>query len=104
MGAVRRAGMRPATDRVVVMTSGRVVLAATPIGNPADASDRLRQVLATADIVAARTWRPARVRPVTHDPHSLHSSHVHSSDRPTRAPKGGSCHRPQHRPPPARRR
>ena len=37
------------------------------------------------DIVAARTWRPARVRPVTHDPHSLHSSHVHSSDRPTRA-------------------
>ncbi|MBB0991573.1 16S rRNA (cytidine(1402)-2'-O)-methyltransferase, partial [Dietzia sp. SLG510A3-30A2] len=33
------------------MTSGRVVLAATPIGNPADASDRLRQVLATADIV-----------------------------------------------------
>lgn len=42
------------------------------------------------DIVAARTWRPARVRPVTHEPHSLHSSHMHSShmhssDRPTRA-------------------
>lgn len=27
------------------------------------------------DIAAVRTWRPARVRPVTHDPHSLHSSH-----------------------------
>ena len=60
MGAVRRAGMRPATDRVVVMTSGRVVLAATPIGNPADASDRLRQVLATADIVAAEDTRRLR--------------------------------------------
>ena len=60
MGTVRRAGMRPATDRVVVMMSGRVVLAATPIGNPADASDRLRQVLATADIVAAEDTRRLR--------------------------------------------
>src|SRR5699024_6233174 len=42
------------------MTSGRVVLAATPIGNPADASDRLRQVLATADIVAAEDTRRLR--------------------------------------------
>ena len=39
------------------MTSGRVVLAATPIGNPGDASDRLRDVLATADIVAAAVPR-----------------------------------------------
>ena len=42
------------------MTSGRVVLAATPIGNPGDASDRLRQVLETADIVAAEDTRRVR--------------------------------------------
>lgn len=42
------------------MTSGRVVLAATPIGNPGDASDRLRQVLETADIVAAEDTRRLR--------------------------------------------
>ena len=42
------------------MTSGRVVLAATPIGNPGDASDRLRDVLATADIVAAEDTRRLR--------------------------------------------
>ena len=42
------------------MTSGRVVLAATPIGNPGDASDRLRQVLATADVVAAEDTRRLR--------------------------------------------
>lgn len=39
------------------MTSGRVVLAATPIGHPGDASDRLRSLLATADIVAAEDTR-----------------------------------------------
>ena len=42
------------------MTSGRVVLAATPIGNPGDASARLRDVLATADIVAAEDTRRLR--------------------------------------------
>lgn len=42
------------------MTSGRVVLAATPIGNPGDASDRLRRVLATADVVAAEDTRRLR--------------------------------------------
>lgn len=42
------------------MTSGRVVLAATPIGNPGDASDRLREVLATADVVAAEDTRHLR--------------------------------------------
>src|SRR5665648_1064629 len=42
------------------MGSGRVVLAATPIGNTEDASDRLRTLLATADVVAAEdTRRPA---------------------------------------------
>ena len=39
------------------MTEGRVVLAATPIGNAADASPRLRDALATADVVAAEDTR-----------------------------------------------
>lgn len=42
------------------MTSGQVVLAATPIGNAGDASDRLRQVLKTADVVAAEDTRRLR--------------------------------------------
>ncbi|WP_084105937.1 16S rRNA (cytidine(1402)-2'-O)-methyltransferase [Demequina sp. NBRC 110056] len=40
--------------------TGRIVLAATPIGNAADASDRLREALATADVVAAEDTRRAR--------------------------------------------
>ena len=47
-------------DKVDRMTSGRVVLAATPIGNPGDASDRLRQILTTADVVAAEDTRRLR--------------------------------------------
>ena len=39
------------------MTDGQVVLAATPIGNPGDASERLRAALATADVVAAEDTR-----------------------------------------------
>lgn len=39
---------------------GRIVLAATPLGNPGDASDRLREALATADIIAAEDTRRAR--------------------------------------------
>jgi len=39
------------------MGSGRVVLAATPIGNTEDASARLRTLLATADVVAAEDTR-----------------------------------------------
>lgn len=38
---------------------GQIVLAATPIGNLADASQRLRDLLATADIVAAEDTRRA---------------------------------------------
>lgn len=38
-------------------TSGRLVLGATPIGNPADASARLIKLLHTADIVAAEDTR-----------------------------------------------
>ncbi|QMW67098.1 16S rRNA (cytidine(1402)-2'-O)-methyltransferase [Mumia sp. ZJ1417] len=37
-----------------------LILAATPIGNPADASSRLRDLLATADVVAAEDTRRLR--------------------------------------------
>lgn len=43
-----------------VDASGRIVLAATPLGNPADASARLASALATADIVAAEDTRRTR--------------------------------------------
>jgi 16S rRNA (cytidine1402-2'-O)-methyltransferase len=39
---------------------GRVVLAATPLGNPADASSRLVEALASADVVAAEDTRRVR--------------------------------------------
>ncbi|MCR6688052.1 16S rRNA (cytidine(1402)-2'-O)-methyltransferase [Cellulomonas sp.] len=39
---------------------GRLVLAATPIGNVEDASARLRELLATADVVAAEDTRRLR--------------------------------------------
>jgi len=42
------------------MASGGIVLAATPIGNPADASTRLLELLATAPIVAAEDTRRLR--------------------------------------------
>ena len=38
-------------------TRGRVVLVGAPLGNPADASERVRQALATADVVAAEDTR-----------------------------------------------
>jgi len=37
-----------------------LLVAATPIGNPADASDRLREALASADVVAAEDTRRVR--------------------------------------------
>ena len=40
--------------------AGVVVLAATPIGNPADASPRLRSELAGADVIAAEDTRRLR--------------------------------------------
>jgi len=40
--------------------SGCVVLAGTPIGNPDDAAPRLRQLIATADVVAAEDTRRLR--------------------------------------------
>lgn len=41
----------------VVQSEGRVVLAATPIGNLGDASPRLRELLETADVIAAEDTR-----------------------------------------------
>ena len=46
---------------------GRVVLAATPLGNPGDASPRLRDALASADVIAAEDTR--RVRRLLADLH-----------------------------------
>lgn len=40
--------------------SGRVVLAATPLGHPGDASGRLREALANADVIAAEDTRRLR--------------------------------------------
>ncbi|GAB3557275.1 16S rRNA (cytidine(1402)-2'-O)-methyltransferase [Spelaeicoccus albus] len=40
--------------------AGTIVLAATPIGNPADASARLIDLLATADVIAAEDTRRLR--------------------------------------------
>jgi 16S rRNA (cytidine1402-2'-O)-methyltransferase len=42
------------------MTTGRLLLGATPLGQPADASPRLIAALATADIVAAEDTRRLR--------------------------------------------
>ena len=39
------------------MADGSVVLVGVPLGNPADASDRVRQTLADADVVAAEDTR-----------------------------------------------
>ncbi|OBH04707.1 16S rRNA (cytidine(1402)-2'-O)-methyltransferase [Mycobacterium sp. E2699] len=43
------------------MTPGRLLLAATPLGRPADASPRLIDALARADVVAAEDTRRVRV-------------------------------------------
>ncbi len=47
-------------DRAVQSDAGRLVLAATPIGHPDDATPRLRALLATADVVAAEDTRRLR--------------------------------------------
>jgi 16S rRNA (cytidine1402-2'-O)-methyltransferase len=43
------------------MTSGRLLLGATPLGQPADASPRLIDALAHADVVAAEDTRRVRI-------------------------------------------
>lgn len=42
------------------VNAGRIVLAATPLGNPGDASARLVEALATADVIAAEDTRRVR--------------------------------------------
>ena len=42
------------------MTEGRLLLGATPLGQPSDASPRLVAALSTADIVAAEDTRRVR--------------------------------------------
>ncbi|HOW95197.1 MAG TPA: 16S rRNA (cytidine(1402)-2'-O)-methyltransferase, partial [Mycolicibacterium fallax] len=42
------------------MTAGRLLLGATPLGRPEDASARLREALASADVVAAEDTRRVR--------------------------------------------
>jgi 16S rRNA (cytidine1402-2'-O)-methyltransferase len=44
----------------VESTAGRLVIAGTPLGNPADASIRLRELLADADVIAAEDTRRFR--------------------------------------------
>mgnify|MGYP001940186040 CR=1 FL=1 len=48
------------SSRAAPPGEGRIVLAATPIGNLQDASDRLRSLLAEADLIAAEDTRTAR--------------------------------------------
>src|SRR5581483_9141862 len=50
--------------RLCAMTGGRLLLGATPLGQPADASPRLIAALRSADVVAAedtrRVWKLAK--------------------------------------------
>ncbi|BBZ00239.1 ribosomal RNA small subunit methyltransferase I [Mycolicibacterium fallax] len=46
--------------RLSGMTAGRLLLGATPLGRPEDASARLREALASADVVAAEDTRRVR--------------------------------------------
>ncbi|QCU78635.1 16S rRNA (cytidine(1402)-2'-O)-methyltransferase [Citricoccus sp. SGAir0253] len=56
MAAPQTPGTPAPSDATV---GGRIVLAATPIGNLSDASQHLRDLLATADVVAAEDTRRA---------------------------------------------
>jgi 16S rRNA (cytidine1402-2'-O)-methyltransferase len=47
--------------RLSVMTSGRLLLGATPLGQPSDASPRLIDALSHADVVAAEDTRRVRI-------------------------------------------
>lgn len=55
----RTAYVSPAESESVERV-GRVVLAGTPVGNPADASSRLRDLIENADIIAAEDTRRFR--------------------------------------------
>lgn len=56
--AARLAGMSP--QSTADAGTGRIVLAATPLGNLGDATARLRELLATADVIAAEDTRNTR--------------------------------------------
>lgn len=64
MFSVGGASLRLGGQTVRVAT-GRIVLAGTPLGNPADASRRLCELLVEADVIAAEDTR--RVRRLAHD-------------------------------------
>src|ERR1700742_4390632 len=53
-------GGRPTDRRLGPMTEGRLLLGATPLGQPSDASPRLIAALASADVVAAEDTRRVR--------------------------------------------
>jgi 16S rRNA C1402 (ribose-2'-O) methylase RsmI len=57
-----RDGAAVITDdrRLFVMTDGRLLLGATPLGQPSDASRRLVDALGSADVVAAEDTRRVR--------------------------------------------
>jgi 16S rRNA (cytidine1402-2'-O)-methyltransferase len=50
------AGPEPGRDRLVVV-SGRLVLGGAPLGQPGDVGPRLREVMATADVLAVEDTR-----------------------------------------------
>src|SRR6202030_4812656 len=53
-------GGRPTDRRLCPMPDGRLLLGATPLGQPSDASPRLIAALASADVVAAEDTRRVR--------------------------------------------
>lgn len=55
-----RAVAQTCCDTVRMASTGQLILAATPLGDPRDASVRLRELLATADVVAAEDTRRTR--------------------------------------------
>ncbi|PZS11892.1 MAG: 16S rRNA (cytidine(1402)-2'-O)-methyltransferase [Acidimicrobiales bacterium] len=55
-----RTGRHSSRKVTGVLNSGRLVVAATPLGNPADASARLALELARADVIAAEDTRRLR--------------------------------------------
>ena len=70
-----------------MVTPGRLILAATPIGDVRDASTRLREVLATADVIAAEDTRRLRRLVTSLDldlPGRVVAYHEHSEGTRTR--------------------
>jgi 16S rRNA (cytidine1402-2'-O)-methyltransferase len=53
-------GIRPEGERTMETTAGRLLVAGVPLGNPGDATGRLREALASADVIAAEDTRRLR--------------------------------------------